>query len=397
MNDSTETPGTGWADVWIDAQRKYMDAWSGLVRQSGKTTEGSPWGVPQGRNPFLQGLDHWSRMAMSALPEGSRAVGERMLELNKGYLQVAESMWSLVEGARKAADAGTDWQTAWQQQITQLQELMQSAGGKAVPSAGLATFWGMPLQHFRQMASSMSAMPGDVEKSLREGAPLTPEMLGRAMDSMLSAPSLGYTREWQEDTQEWMGYLLDHLQALQDYEAIFAKVGARGFDILSARLLAMAQEGKTFESLREVYNLWVDCGEEAYGELSNTEEFAKVQAHLTNTLMALKHHEQLLMTEVQGALNMPTRRELNTTHCRVHGLRREVRVAAHRIEDLEDAVEELEELRAAVRALEAGAAGSPTAPPKGKAKAKQKGTKKTAKKTAGSGKGNTPGNAGKED
>jgi class III poly(R)-hydroxyalkanoic acid synthase PhaE subunit len=380
MNDSTETPGTGWADVWIDAQRQYMDAWSSLIKRSGA---GDASGA---RNPFMQGFEQWSSMALSALPEGSRNVGERLMELNRGYLQVAQNMWSMVEGARKAAEAGADWQKAWKQQLGQLQEMMQGFAGKSAPSAGLATFWGMPLQHFRQMASSMSAMPGDVEKSLREGAPLSPEMLGRAVDSMLSTPSLGYTREWQEDAQEWMGFWLDHMQALQEYEGVFAKVASRAFDLVSARLLKMAQTGKSFESLREVYDLWVDCGEEAYGELSNTEEFARVQAHLTNTLMALKHHEQHLMTEVQGSLNMPTRRELNTTHARVHGLRRELRVAGHRIEDLEEALEELEELRAAVRALQSGGGGAPPAqapPAPAQAKSKKKGAKKTAKKAAG--------------
>lgn len=382
MNDSTESPGSGWADVWIDAQRKYMDAWSSLVKQSGESARA---GAPGAGNPFMQGFEQWSRMALSALPEGGRNVGERLMELNRGYLQVAESMWSMVEGARKAAEAGTDWQKAWKQQLGQLQDMMQGLGGKSAPSAGLATFWGMPLQHFRQMASSMSVMPGDLEKSLREGAPLSPEMLGRAVDSMLSTPSLGYTREWQEDTQEWMGYWLDHMQALQEYEGVFAKVAGKAFDLVAARLLKMAQTGKSFESLREVYDLWVDCGEEAYGELSNTEEFARVQAHLTNTLMALKHHEQHLMTEVQGSLNMPTRRELNTTHSRVHGLRRELRVAGHRIDDLEEALEELEELRAAVRALQSGGAATAPAPAQAQAqaKSKKKGAKKTAKKAAG--------------
>jgi hypothetical protein len=45
---------------------------------------------------------------------------------------------------------------------------------------------------------------------------------------------------------------------------------------------------------------------------------------MVNALMRLKRHEQSMMDEVMTALNMPTRRELDTTHQRVHGLQQQL-------------------------------------------------------------------------
>ncbi len=53
-------------------------------------------------------------------------------------------------------------------------------------------------------------------------------------------------------------------------------------------------------------------------------EFAKVQARLTNTLMAVKRQEQKMVDELLSAFNMPTRRELDASHRRVHQLQRQL-------------------------------------------------------------------------
>ena len=55
-----------------------------------------------------------------------------------------------------------------------------------------------------------------------------------------------------------------------------------------------------------------------------TPDFPHLQAQMVNALMRLKRHEQTMMDEVMTALNMPTRRELDTTHQRVHGLQQQL-------------------------------------------------------------------------
>ncbi len=379
MNDATKDPtgtGPGWTDVWADAQKRYMEAWSRLTPSPSGADASAPWTAP-----VAQGLEYWTKLARDALPEQSRGLAKRLDDLSRGYLQVAQGIWKLAEGAQQAASAGADWQKAWQDQICNLQRSFGGLGGNFAPSVGLATFCGLPLQHFRQLASSLSSLPGDVEKALQEGGPLSPETLHRAMGSMLAAPTLGYTREWQEDLQQWMTLWLDHLQALRTYEETFTNVGSRATELFGSKLLEMAGEGKNLGGLRDAYNLSVDCAEAAYGEIAQTAEFARTQAQLTNTLMALKRHEQHLMTKLQGSLNIPTRRELDTTHCRVHHLRRELRVASSRIADLEASVKQLQALKEAILPLPGGAPSVQIAGPPPEARESKKAHSK--KKHAG--------------
>lgn len=386
MSQSSSGSGAGnpWADVWLDAQKKYMDAWADMARDAGgRTFSGLAAGGPETDNPLAAGFEMWRRMLSSGVPDEARESTERLLAMNQRYLKLGETVWSLMQGAQQAMKAGEQWQEAFQDNLRRFQESVSASfANNADASAGMATFWGMPLQHWRQLSSSLSVMPGDVEKALRADGPVGPETLQRSMRAALSTPTFGYTREWQEDLQEWGRHWLEHARAVQRYEGLFVKVSNRAMELVGERIMAKIEAGESFASLREAYDLIVDCGEEAYGELAYTAEFAEAQTRLTNTLMALKHHEQTLMVEVQSAFNIPTRRELNTSHSRVHDLRREVRDLQHQVDDLE--LEELRELvaglREEVRALKAGSASgdAPAAAPVRKAAPKKAAPRKKA-------------------
>jgi class III poly(R)-hydroxyalkanoic acid synthase PhaE subunit len=142
---------------------------------------------------------------------------------------------------------------------------------------------------------------------------------------LLSMPSLGYTREWQEELQQLQQKWLDHGKAMRTYNLVLEEITSKATEILGKKLFGPdGQAAKPPASLREFYNLWVDCGEEAYAEIAAKPEFTEAQAQLVNTLMAVKRHEQKMVDEVLAGLNMPTRRELDTAHRRIHQLQRQL-------------------------------------------------------------------------
>lgn len=62
----------------------------------------------------------------------------------------------------------------------------------------------MPLDNWRRVVSAFSMLPGDMEKAARGGgSPHGPETLHKTMVGMLSLPTVGHTREWQEEWQGW--------------------------------------------------------------------------------------------------------------------------------------------------------------------------------------------------
>ena len=323
MNDKRASVEAGWLDAWADMQRKYWDAWSELTRSMpGKKADKAP---EPSANPWTESLDFWLKMMAPSMPQESRSGMEKLFELNKGYLQMGEALFKTFSATQEAGkDLGQWWDTL-SQSLTKMQEqVVAGLGASTDPWSGFATLWGLPADTWTRLSSACSMMPGDMEKAFRDiggaqGAGFPPLAGG-----WLSTPTLGYTRESQEEVQRLGQLWLDHAQATHAYAAVLSRVVARAAELLREKLLPQMRKGETFDSLRACYDIWVDSGEEAYAELSISDEFTRTQAKLTNSLMAVKRQEQKMVDETLGALNMPTRRELDTSHRRLHQLRRQV-------------------------------------------------------------------------
>ncbi len=102
------------------------------------------------------------------------------------------------------------------------------------------------------------------------------------------------------------------------------------------KIKELSAAGKAVGSARELYDLWVDCCEEVYGEYVSTDEYATLHAELVNNLMQVKRHAGALIDEYLGAMNMPTRREVNTLHRRMQETRREGKAFAAELAGLKE-------------------------------------------------------------
>jgi class III poly(R)-hydroxyalkanoic acid synthase PhaE subunit len=137
---------------------------------------------------------------------------------------------------------------------------------------------------------------------------------------------MGYTQKWQDQVQEALRLWVNYQKVQQEYTSTFSAVGSQAVDLLREKLFALSENGKSIESLRAIYNLWVECSEEAYGKIVNTEEYAEIYGRLINSLMAWKQHERCMVDEMLGALNMPTRQDLESMSARMQAMRREIKV-----------------------------------------------------------------------
>ncbi|SMF93544.1 poly(R)-hydroxyalkanoic acid synthase, class III, PhaE subunit [Methylomagnum ishizawai] len=354
MSSKASSDPGDWTAVWADAQQKYWQSWLDLSQQAAATLTQPPEPPP---NPWTQAFDFWAKLMPQAAPPENRDWIGKLTALNKGYLQMGEHLWkTLSAGQNPPPDPQAWWEMVSQGFKSMQNSFAAPSHNNPDPWAGFATFWGMPIDNWRRVCSAYSAMPGDIETALRgfmgPGAG-TPET---ALSRWLSLPTLGYTREAQEEMQRLGQLWLEHSRALREYAGgALAKVSAKAGEALMAKLHDLAAQGKTPESLREFYNLWVDCGEDAYAALAPTPEFTQAQARMVNTLLAAKRQEQKMVDEFLSAFNMPTRRELDTSHQRIHQLQRQVWRLQ---EDLEEAGiaalrEEVAGLRRELEALRA--------------------------------------------
>lgn len=368
MTGSSSPDLNPWTALWGDAQRNYWQSWLDLTQKMATPPKAEP---PP--NPWAQGFEQWAKLVGGAVPAESREWVAKLADVNRSYLQMGENLWKMLSTAPAATQGPEAWRDAVTRGLTQMQESFAGTGGQAAgqdPWAGFAALWGMPMDNWRRVYSACSAMPGDMEKAMR-GFAVPGDSPENALRRLFAMPTVGYTREWQEETQHWQQLVLEHNEAAREYAQVLAGITYSATERLGKKLYDLTNEGKTPDTLRAFYNLWVDCGEEAYAEAAIRSDFTRAQTRLVNTLMAVKRQEQKMVDELLGSLNMPTRRELDTSHRRVHELRRQVWRLQEMIDDagIRELRKEVAALGREVAALRAGEEPAPDKRPATRARA----------------------------
>jgi polyhydroxyalkanoate synthase subunit PhaE len=155
----------------------------------------------------------------------------------------------------------------------------------------------------------------------------------------LSMPALGLTREQQEEQQALLRAWIDYAQQFARYQALLQRVQDRAGDALRSQ--GMPADA---DSLRSVYDRWVNLSEESYADAAMSEEFREVYAALVNAQMHLKVLQQRQVERFAVQAGLPTRREVDSLGERLQAVRRELR-------QMHGLAAEVEALRAEVAVL----------------------------------------------
>jgi class III poly(R)-hydroxyalkanoic acid synthase PhaE subunit len=324
-------------------------------------------------------MQQWSRMMSQALPKESRDVNTRLFDLGKSYMNMGETFWHLLQQSKNMAGEACDWQELMQNAFSGMSSGASKATQTADPWSGFATMWGLPMDTWHRLSCSFTPFPGEMGKSLRpEGAPVPSDMT-RAIREMLAMPPVGYTREWQTQGQEWAELFIEYSTATQAFMQLLSKVGQNAAELFGKKMNELGQNGESLDGLRAAYDLWIDCGEEAYADVVATPDFPHLQAQMVNTLMRLKSHEQAMMDEVMTAMSIPTRKEVDTTHKRVYDLQRQLCALQDKLEDITETLDEFEDpAEAAPAQPEVKSSDKPTAVVRKKVTAKKAAAKPKA-------------------
>lgn len=134
--------------------------------------------------------------------------------------------------------------------------------------------------------------------------------------------TFGITREFQLDQQALQAAMQEYTQISARYQALLQKVNAQGISKLQEML---GQPGKQVESLKAMYDLWVDAMEDAYAEMALSQEYRDVFGALVNAQMQVRKLQQQHTEQMCRELGIPTRSEVNSLGKRVQQLRRELK------------------------------------------------------------------------
>ncbi len=267
---TTPEGSPAWLEGWLETQRQYWDA----------MLAGRPPAAPAPAASMPEAFT-------AGLPESSREVAARMLEFGESYLGVTRQAWQALEAAKGASHAQADLARrldALKAQFTQ--GFTQAFPGMAGATAG----------------------PGAI-------------------------PALGPARERQQSAERLAQATLRYQRALADFSGLLGRVASGAVDRLAQRLAGGGDAARP-DSLRAVYDLWIDCGEHAYAAAAHTPEFAAAQSALNDALLDLRREHRWQVEDWARALDLPTRAEVNTLIRRVNTLRRRMRELEEEIEQL---------------------------------------------------------------
>jgi class III poly(R)-hydroxyalkanoic acid synthase PhaE subunit len=286
-------PQSAWLDAWASTQR---DMWQKFL--SGNAAAPQP--VP-GPMQFMQFL-------AQPLPESSLDVTRKMMEFGEGYLGVAREFWKLVESTGGAGKGDT-----LQRQLDALRSSFSDGFAKLYGSGPLGADL---MAAWQRMGAGAAAGPGP----------------GGQVPAWPALPALGLTRERQEAMERLGKAAMRYQQALARYAELLGRVSSDAVERLSQRITRSAKSNEPIGSFRAMYDLWVDCGEQAFSAAAHGADFAKAQAEVNEALMDLRAEQQKQVEDWARGLDLPTRTEMNTLLKRVNTLRRRVRELEEEVE-----------------------------------------------------------------
>ncbi len=357
-----------WLDQWQALSRQGLAAWQEIAR-SGEAAHSSPewagW-------PGLQ------RAPLFCANSGAHnETAERLLEGAKNYAAFMQSMLAASAGNAQGG-SGPSWTEALRQGLAAM------GGDTGLFEHPAVRAWrAMPGQGGEGFAHMMGAL-----NALRSPPPDTADL-----KAWMNLPAFGLHREQQEHAQKTATAWLEYQEQMRRYSALMLEAAQRGFARFEAKLAEHEEPGRQIESMRALYDLWVDAAEEGYAEIALSPEFREVYGALVNAQMRVRSQTQHEIQRVATDLGMPTRSEINSIGERLQALRREVRARAADAsvtDELTRLRDEFAALKASfVRTGKAGATAArtpasarSTRKPRGVAKAAAQPTKKRGVKSA---------------
>lgn len=155
------------------------------------------------------------------------------------------------------------------------------------------------------------------------------------MRGALGSAPLGLMREHQERQQAFAQAQIDLHSAFERYGTLMQKVQREGMARFEIKLRERSEPGKQLESVRAVFDLWIDASEEAFAEAALSPEYRHIYGELVNAQMRARQCGMAIVEEQLKSLGLPSRTELDSNHKRTYELQRELRALKLRIAELE--------------------------------------------------------------
>jgi class III poly(R)-hydroxyalkanoic acid synthase PhaE subunit len=156
------------------------------------------------------------------------------------------------------------------------------------------------------------------------GAALAGEGATRQFADLLARmPSIGLAREQTEIWRELTAAQAECQALEQELRAVWTRVQSDALGLVE-KMIRERKSEPGINNYRELYDLWVECGEKVFAQVAHSESYAKLQAQVGNAAIKLRARQQAVIERGLKHFDLPTRSELNTVHKQMRELRERI-------------------------------------------------------------------------
>jgi class III poly(R)-hydroxyalkanoic acid synthase PhaE subunit len=145
---------------------------------------------------------------------------------------------------------------------------------------------------------------------------------------MENSPAFGPSREhqqrWQRTAEAWQR-IDDARRRLQRLWSDALSEAATAF---ASRLGPPHAAPLSAEAVRKLYDLWIECAEEAYARAAHGDAFCEALSEFVNASSQWRREVQASIEHSAKMLDLPTRSEINTLTRRLRSVEEQLRAAS---------------------------------------------------------------------
>lgn len=313
---------------WLEIQRRYLET---LSKGAGHRTDDQHDAAGPGQ--WYKAAEQWWQSILPLVPGESQSIFSNILHQSQTFSSMTGQFTRLLAEMAAADDEGNDWQAVLKRHINHMQEQFGAATMTGGGEKGLADQWMSALESWQR--AGMAVFPDEVFKGMDGDA------VRMMADRFLSLPAVGPSADYVARLQETLRLWQDYEERCRQYHHVFRHLARDALVRLEQKLLQLGRENKKITSLRELYNLWVDCNEQVFSEHAASEEYAMLYGELIASFMTFRRHSQELLDATMEQLDLPTRESMASVRKKQQELRRQLQESQAQQRQTQTTVEEL--------------------------------------------------------
>jgi class III poly(R)-hydroxyalkanoic acid synthase PhaE subunit len=274
-------------------------------------------------SPWAEALELWWQALSASISETHQPLFKKFFEQGKNYFRLSEEFMKVFQAVFTNETLNNVNETLlWEQSFATLREKIKQLLTNKDDS--ILRFGELPLESWQQTIFLLTNLTDNL---LSPSATETVNLSQSGYEKFRQHASIN--QKAQKILETRMRFWRDYQQAQEEYIAWVNKVSLHTIDLLRDKIITMRQQGEPITQLRTVYDLWIDCGEEAYFQAARTDEYSQINARLINSWMAWRQYECQQIDEILAILNIPNRQEMDKMNYRLQQLRRELTTQRH--------------------------------------------------------------------